>query len=64
MGPDRALDDIGVDFDPAVRQEALQCFAPGERVADRFGGLRLARDLGQFLFPKIKEAGDVNRAQK
>ncbi len=61
LGPDRPFDDVGVDFDAAVRHKAFQRLAPGERVADRFGGFGFSRDLAQLLFPKVKQAGDDGR---
>ena len=34
---DRRLDDVGVDFDATVAQEALEGYAPGSGIADRLG---------------------------
>ncbi len=44
-----------------VRQKAFQRLAPGERVADRLGGFGFFRDLAQFFFPELEEAGDDRR---
>lgn len=45
----------------SIRPSVRKCSSAsrGERVADCFGGLGLARDLAQLLLPKIEEAGDV-----
>lgn len=42
LGPDCPLDDIGVDLDAAVGQEALEDSPPGRGVADRLGQLRFS----------------------
>lgn len=56
---DRALDGIGIDFDPAVGEEALECAAPRDGIADRFGKLRFARQFQQFLPHSAKSAATM-----
>lgn len=43
-GTDRTLDDIGVDLDATVIEEACEAFPARERVADRFRELGLLAD--------------------
>ncbi|GAA5666958.1 hypothetical protein Brsp07_05481 [Brucella sp. NBRC 14130] len=63
MGPDRAFDYVGVDFDTAVHQEAFEGLTPRERVADRLSSFGFSRDLTQLLFPQLEEAGDDDRGR-
>lgn len=58
LGPDRAFDGVGVDFDPAIDDEALQGLAARDRIADRFGQFRFPRDPSQLGFPQREEPGD------
>lgn len=46
---DRAFDDVGVDLDAAVVEEATKSGPARERVADRFGELALLTDQGELL---------------
>ena len=55
---DGALDDVVVDFDPAVAEEALEVGATGQRVSDRLGELRLARDATEVGLPALEQIGD------
>ncbi len=43
-GADRAFDDVGVDFDAAVVEEAAEPCRAHKRVADRLGQLALLAD--------------------
>ena len=53
--PDRTLDGIGVDLDPAVIEEADQRAPVVERVADGLGERRLPRQLGETLLePELR----------
>ncbi|RJE82399.1 hypothetical protein D3P04_19915 [Paracoccus onubensis] len=58
LGPDGPLDDVGVEFNQAVGQEALEDVAPGDGIADGLGQLRFARDAGQCLLPEGEQLGD------
>ena len=58
LGPDGAFDDVGVELDQAVGQEAFEDVAPGDGVADGLGQLRFARDARQGLLPKSEQLGD------
>ena len=55
LGPDRPLDDVGVDFDTAVVEEELQGRAMRSGIADSFGQFRLPRDARQFAFPEVEQ---------
>lgn len=57
-GSDGALDDVGVEFDQAIRQESLEDVAPGDGMADGLGQLRFARDARQGLLPEGEQSGD------
>jgi hypothetical protein len=59
--PDGALDDVGVELDQAVSQEALEDLAPGNGVADGLGQLRLARDARQVVLPEGEQPGHDGR---
>ena len=48
-GSDGAFDDIGVDLDPSVIDEAGEAVPARERVADRFGKLGLLADQREFF---------------
>ncbi len=52
------LDDVGVELDAAVGQEALEDGATRDGVADRLGELRFAGDPRQGLLPEGEELGD------
>ena len=41
----RTLDNVAIDFDPSLGEEAFQGLALGACVADRLGGFGLARDF-------------------
>jgi hypothetical protein len=43
-----SLDDIGIDLDAAVVNEAGQAFSTRERIADRLGALGLLADQGKL----------------
>jgi len=58
LGPDCSLDDVGVELDAAIGQEALEDGATRDRVADRLGELRFAGDPRQGLLPEGEELGD------
>lgn len=58
LGPDGALDNVGVELDETVGQEAFEDFAPGDGIAYRLGQLRLARDARQGLLPQCEQSGD------
>jgi hypothetical protein len=45
---DRAFDDIGVDLDATVVDEADQALPVRQRIADRFGELALLADQGEL----------------
>ena len=49
QGPDRALDDVGIDLDPAVVEEQAQAGPAREGVADRIGEFALAADQAELL---------------
>src|SRR3982750_3971779 len=57
LRPDRPLDDVGIDLDTAVDEEAFENFAPGRGIADGLGQLRLPRDTRQLHFPEIEQLG-------
>lgn len=46
---DGALDDVVVDFDPAILEEERKPSPAGQRVADRLGGLCFLADQRQLL---------------
>ena len=46
--PDRAFDDVGVDLDAAVVEEAGEPLPARERIADRFGELCLLTDQSEL----------------
>ncbi len=46
--PDRALDDVGVDLDAAVVEEAGQALPTRERIADRFSEFCLLTDQSEL----------------
>src|SRR4051795_11528269 len=46
--PDRPLDGVGVQLEPAVLEEQDQTLPVAQRVADRLGQGRLARDPPQL----------------
>ena len=48
-GADGAFDDVGVDLDAAVVEEAGEAFPARERVADRLGELGLLADQGELV---------------
>ena len=48
-GPDGALDDVGVDLDAAIVEEAGEPFPARERVADRLGELGLLADQAELV---------------
>ena len=47
-GADAALDDIGVDLDAAIVDEARQAFPAGQHVTDRFGELCFLADESEL----------------
>lgn len=47
-GADGPLDDVGVDLDATLVEEARQASPARERVADRFGELALLADQGEL----------------
>lgn len=55
MWSDGPLDDIGVDFDRAVGEEAFQDHATAESVADRLGQPGFARQARQLAVPGCEE---------
>ena len=55
LGPDCALDDVGVDLDAAVVEEQQQGRAMGSGVADRLGELRFAGDARQLALPEVEQ---------
>ena len=57
-GPDRTLDCIGVDLDPAVVEETGEAVPVRERVADRLGELALLADEGELFAQPGLEIGD------
>src|SRR6187431_1978268 len=59
---DRALDDIGVDLDAAVVEEAGEPVPARERVADRPGDGRLAGDGGELGFQPQTQSIDERLA--
>ena len=61
-GADRALDDIGVDLDTSVVDEARQSVPARERVADRLGQLGLLADQRElFSQPGLERVEDGAR---
>ena len=55
QGPDRSLDHIGVDLDPAVVEEQAQACPARQGVADRIGELAFAADEPELLAqPRIQ----------
>ena len=57
--PDRAFDDVGVDIDTTVVEEAGQAFPPRERIADRFSELCLLTDQSELgAQPEFKFIND------
>ena len=57
--PDGALDDVGVDFDPAVIEEAGEARPSRESVADSLGELALLADEGELrLQPRFERIDD------
>lgn len=58
LRPDGALDDVGIELDPAVVEEALEVLAATQGVADRFGELALAGDTAEFGLPALEQLGD------
>ncbi len=55
MRSDGSFDDVGVDLDTTIGEEALQRRSPADDIADCLGELRLARQARQFAFPGFKE---------
>ena len=55
---DRPLNDVGVDLDAAVGQEALESEAPGCGIADRLGEFGFAGQARQLLLPQMEEPRD------
>lgn len=58
LGPDGALDNVGVQRDQAVGQEALEGRASGESIANGLGQLRFSRDARQGLLPEGEQPRD------
>ena len=58
---DRALDDVAVDLDAAVVEEAGESFPARERVADRLGELGLLADQAELLAQPRLEFGEIGR---
>ena len=57
--PDAALDDVGVDLDAAVLDEAAKAVPARERIADRLGELALPADAIEFFAkPHLKAVDD------
>lgn len=61
LGPDGALDGVGVDLDAAIAEEALKRLAAAGRVADGLGQSGFSRDAGEFGLPELEEVGDDRR---
>ena len=55
---EEALDDVGVDLDSAVVEEALEVVSATQRVADRLGQLALAGEAPEFGLPPLEQLGD------
>ena len=56
LRPDGALDDVGVDLDAAIGEEALERGAAAQGVADRLGQLGFARQPAAVPFPTGRTA--------
>lgn len=54
----RPLDDVEVDLDAAIAEEALESGAPGSGIADRLGDFGFSGEAGQLLLPQIEERRD------
>ena len=52
---DGALDNVGIDFDPPIAQEAFESGPPGDGVADRLGEFGFPGQARQFRFPQVEE---------
>lgn len=61
LWPDGALDDVGVELDAAVGQDALEDRPTRDGVTDRLGEFRFAGDPRQGVLPQSEELGDHRR---
>jgi hypothetical protein len=52
---DGALDNVGIDFDTPIAQEAFESGPPGDGVADRLGEFGFPGQARQFRFPQLEE---------
>ncbi len=58
LGPDCPFNDVRVELDAAIAQEALKDGAARGRIADRLGELRFSGYPWQGLVPEIEELRD------
>ncbi len=57
----RVLGDVVVHLEPSVSDEAGECLAPIDRIAERLGEFQLARKLGHGRFAPVKELLEQRR---
>ena len=51
LRPDGALDNVGIDFDTPIDEEAFESGPPGDRVTDRLSEFGFPGQARQFRFP-------------
>ena len=52
---DGALNNVGIDFDTSIAQEAFESRSPGDGVTDRLSEFGLPGQARQFRFPQLEE---------
>ena len=62
--PDRPFDDVRIDLDAAVVEEATEAGPSAQRVADRFGELALLADEGELVAQPRLEGRDDGEAPR